>query len=342
MKKSLLLTACLVLLTCLYAQPEKDLVLEGIELHDKGNFNAAIEKYDAALKVNPKYYYGHYEKAITLYALAKYAESLEIIRMILSTYPDHEGTAMLYSSYGNCYDMLKQPDKAIEAYNEGLARFPGTALLHFNKAITYYNGGKTAAANTSVQESIRLNPFHASSHNILAQVNSQNKVYSLMARLFMLAIEPNGARAAKTRETVEELIGANVKLNDDKSINITMSLPSPGDKPTMNDFHQSEIVMGMGAALNLDDKYKGESRPQRLKRNLEAIFGTMSPTKESLGFGWEFYQPFFHDLVKNKHLETFSHLVYSSADDAANTKWLADNSFKVQEFRTWFRAYFEA
>jgi lipoprotein NlpI len=59
----------LFILSCLQLKSQtanEQLINEGVQLHDRGEFEAAIEKYDAVLKTEPANEAARYEKSYSL------------------------------------------------------------------------------------------------------------------------------------------------------------------------------------------------------------------------------------------------------------------------------------
>jgi tetratricopeptide (TPR) repeat protein len=50
----------------------KKIVNEGIELHDKGDYEGAIKKYDEAIQIDPNDFDANYEKSYSLHAAKIY------------------------------------------------------------------------------------------------------------------------------------------------------------------------------------------------------------------------------------------------------------------------------
>lgn len=341
MKKGLSILFLLFSSFLLKAQDTKRLLDEGIKLHDEGKFAEAIGKYDSIISIDPNNYLAYYEKSYSLLETGEYEKSMELSKFILKKFPEGNDNASVYVNYGTCYDLLKKPEKALEIYNEGLRKYPESSLLHFNKAITLYNTDKKEDAMAEIEKSIHYNPYHASSHNIMAALTKQNRIYSLLASLYFLAIEPVGKRANARILAVESLIGANVEKKDDKTINISLLAPDKNKEVKPNDFQSIELILSLSAALNLSNELKDETRISRMKRNLESVFSGLSETEKGKGLGWEFYAPFFRDLKKQNHLDTFCHIIYASVDDNDNDTWLEENESKVEEFMDWFREYWK-
>jgi tetratricopeptide (TPR) repeat protein len=140
MKKIILGLIFLISTNCIYAQNReeaKKLVAEGVTLHDKGEYDAAISKYDKALEADKDNFFALTEKSITLLSLQKHDDVIQLCQKIIQLYPSEKELSMVYVAYGNTYDALKNNEKALEVYNEGINKFPDFYLLHFNKGISY-------------------------------------------------------------------------------------------------------------------------------------------------------------------------------------------------------------
>jgi tetratricopeptide (TPR) repeat protein len=325
---------------CCVAQGPDPMIQRGVKLHDEGKFEEAIATYDSAIASDANNYLAYYEKSLSLMKWGKFRESIDLSEWALKKFPDGEENSSFYINSGTCWDLLKNPQKALDVYEEGIKKYPEAALLYFNKAITLYNTGKIRETETALEKSIRYNPYHASSHQVMAVLKSQsNRSYSLLAGLFFMVIEPTGQRAEGRLQLIEAAIGANVEKKDDKSITVNVSLPDEKNKQP-NDFSTMEMIMSMSVALDHDEKNKNETRPERMQRILETAFGVLSEQEKGGGFGWEFYVPFFKDLKKQGYLETYCHVLYASADDEVNDKWLKDNSGKVEDYLEWTASYY--
>jgi hypothetical protein len=341
MKPLILPVLFLLLSISAIAQRNPDIIVkEGVTLHDQGFYDAAIRKYDSALALDKNHYLANYEKSYTLLVLKKYDECIVLSKYILENFKNGPDNMAVYVNYGSCLDWSGKSEAAIAIYNEGITKYPAEGLLYFNKAITLYGASKIEEAMEADKLAIINNPYHSSAHLLLGvALGSSNKVYGLLAILTFLAIEQEGDRAKQHLEYAEKLIGLNVKKTGEKNTSITLSLPDK-DKNAPDDFHMVEVSMSLSAALGEDEKYKNETRVERMKRNLEMVFSSLSVgQKEGKGFGWTFYAPFFVELNHKKYLETFCHIIYTSADDKENNKWLENNQAKVKEFNDWFRSY---
>ena len=56
----------------------RELVMKGVLLHDQGQYEAAIKKYDEALALAPGFVIAQYDKSYSLMASRKFRDAIEI------------------------------------------------------------------------------------------------------------------------------------------------------------------------------------------------------------------------------------------------------------------------
>ncbi len=334
---SLLVFACLSL-AGYCQQTAAEIVQEGIELHNKAAYTEALAKYDEAIKMDKGNFLALYEKSYTLMNLKRYDEAIEICKSLVEQFPRHEQLYLVYINYGSCLDYTGKPEESIKIYNTGIKKFPGVYMLHFNKAITLYSQKEYEEAMKSARQAVGLNPYHASSHNIISVLQANNKIYSLLASLMFLAIEPNSSRSAIHLKAVQDILVSNVKKTGEKQTTITLSMPS--ENASENNFRPIEMFMSLSSAMNDSEKYKSETGFQRFDRNLKSIIAMLGEKyKDNKGFAWEFYARFFSILNKDQQLDNFTHIIYASAKDPENDVWLKEHKDAVKEFRSWLENF---
>jgi tetratricopeptide (TPR) repeat protein len=284
----------------------------------------------------------NYEKAFTLSMLHKYSETVEICEKLNRLYPFEPQLKNVYVTWGSALDYMEMPEESIRVYNKGLDEFPDFYLLHFNKAITYAKMGEMQKSREAAQEALKRNGMHASSHNLLGSILlRENKIASLLASLTLLAIEPTSQRAIQNLKQVDFILNGNVSKegNDKINVNIDINLLDSTKSPIDN-FTNVELVMGLSAALDLDDKNKSETKPERLSRKIDDMISMMwELKKDGKGFFWEFYVPFLKEMQEKKLLNVYSHIAYASSNEKDITKWLDKNSSDVEKFYVWLKGY---
>jgi tetratricopeptide (TPR) repeat protein len=349
MKKSIL--AVILLLSFLISTAQNkgeaaQLVSEGIELHDKGDYEGAIKKYEAALKIDNDYFNAHYEKSYSLTAMGKLKECAGLCKDILKKFPEHPGLNAVYIQYGSVLDDLGKPKEALEVYNEGISKYPNEFLLYFNKGLTLQKLAKYDEALLEYQHSLQLKPLHSSSNyytGLLLQ--KENKIPALLAYCTFLAIEPASKRSRDAFTGVKEIMGANVK-KEGNNITIFMDPAALNDDKKQkkeNNFRTAELLFTMSAALdNSKDADSIAKTPQeKFSLKFQLLIGSLAEgSKDNKGFYWDHYVPFYMDMKEKGFVELLARLVYlSEGKEEENREWLKDNEDKVSEFYDWIKGY---
>lgn len=321
-----------------------ELVAEGVSLHDKGDYEGAIEKYNAALKKDEDNINALYEKSYSLYALGKQKDCISICKTIIKKYPDNALLKAVYIQYGNALDDLKKPKDALEVYEEGISKFPGEFLLYYNKGLTLQNLSRFDEALEVYQQSLSVKPLHSSSNlstGLLLERN--NKIPALLAYCTFLAIEPNSKRSPDAFRAVNDIIGANVK-KEGNNISIMLNPEMLNDKKNKdeNNFRTQELIFTFSSALDNSKEVDSiaHTAAEKFDLKLQLLINSLETgMKEGKGFYWKHYVPFFVAMKKDNQTAVLSHLVFASAKDEDNSQWLGENEEKISAFYDWLKAY---
>lgn len=91
--------------------------LKGLYHNYTGDKKKAINYFDSSLHLDFTYMYAYREKAIALYDLGKYDEALQTLKRAVTIQNNFEEG---YYWMGKCYEKLRQPDDAIQSYQNAL------------------------------------------------------------------------------------------------------------------------------------------------------------------------------------------------------------------------------
>lgn len=344
MKKFLLLS--LFISSFSFSQNKKEAeqkVGEGIALHDAGKFTDAISKYDEALTLDENNQFALTEKAMTLEALKKYDESIELSKLILKFYPNDENETV-YITYGNSLDHSGKTDLALKIYDEGLKKYPNYYQLYFNKGIALLNLKKTDEAVQAFQNSTKLNPNHAGSFNALAVLSQSNRVASILASSRYLTIDNQSSRAKGNLEAMIALMGKGVSKQGDNSISLSfdeeMLDKANKKKVTENNFSTVDLVLSMSAALDFDDKNKNKTDVEKYIGKFETLFQTMKEVqKKQRGYYWEFLAPYFIEMKEKNLVEPFVNSIFLAVKNKDAMDYQKNQASKLEAFNNWSKNY---
>jgi tetratricopeptide (TPR) repeat protein len=351
MKNKITIIAVLFLATMFTHAQEKEaaekLISAGVAEHDKGDFRLAIFNYDKALELDKDNLVALSEKALSLISMKKYDEAIEQCKRAIAVHPGEAGLANAFVSFGTALDGLKKSDEALTIYDEGIKQFPKYYPLHFNKGITLSMTQQYDEAILSFHNSLLLNPNHAGSHNALGRIlNMQGKrIPALMAYCRFLAIEPKSDRAKENLQGLQSIMKGSAKETGKNSTTIfitpeMLSGAKDDGKSKENDFASTDLVLAMTSAMDNDKKNKKKTEVENFIRKMETVCSLLEETNQkNHGFYWEFYAPYFVVMKKNKFVEVFSYIAFTSSEEDYVEGWLASHANEVDKFLEWSKGF---
>ncbi|MDF4203800.1 tetratricopeptide repeat protein [Maribacter sp. SA7] len=312
----------------------EDYVKEGIEHHDNGDYDNAIASYSKALDVDPKSTLAHYEMSLSYFSKGNYEEAVKYSDFVLKQNEDYLLEATL--TKGSSLDMLGKTKESIKLFEKAIKQKRIHYLLHFNLGINYYKLNDLDKAEEQLLKAIELNPNHSSSHLILSYIHNQkgNTVQTLLASHYFLFLEPDSERSKIAYQNLQNNFGGNVTKDPEKPNNINILLSINNDKQ----FGAAELMISMLEASKSLEENKDKTKDEMFIKNTESFFKILGELKEDNNkkVWWKFYIPFFYDLAKSDHLETYCNYI-SQIENEEALKWLAVNNDKLVAFDQWLR-----
>lgn len=117
--KQLLLGIFLSLSLPLSAQTNiEELVKEGVQLYDNGDYNKAIEVYKKALELEPKSTLANYELALTYFTTGNYEKAIEHSDIVLKQKSDY--IIQAYITKGSALDQLGKTKESIKLFEKAI------------------------------------------------------------------------------------------------------------------------------------------------------------------------------------------------------------------------------
>jgi len=321
----------------------EEIVNKGIYLHDEGKYNEALAKYEEALNLDKNNIIALSEKAMTLNALKKYDEAIEVCKLILKLYPK-ESNGTVYVTYGNALDHSNNSDKAIKIYNKGLELSPNYYQLYFNKGIALANQKKYDEAIQSFQTSTKLSPNHLGSFNALAILSRHDRIPSILASCRYLVLDNQSANAKKHFEDVINLMQQGISKEADNSISISLDSKIAekveSDEITENDFSTVDMILTFAAAADHTEENGEKTAVEKFISKFETICDSMNEIKQNQkGYYWDFLSPYFIEMRKNNLIEPFANTLFLSVQDKDAIQYVEQNQSKLEDFYDWSANY---
>ncbi|MCX2745313.1 tetratricopeptide repeat protein [Mangrovivirga sp. M17] len=309
-------------------------VKEGIQYHDKGEYEKAIETYEKALELNPESSLVNYEIALSYFEKGDYKAALQYSDVVLKQNKDHMLPA--YIIKGSALDMLGKTKESIKLFNKAIKKSGEHFLLYYNLGLNYYKINELDNAEENIIKAIELNPSHSSSHLILASIHNEkgNTIQTLLASHYFLLLEPNSQRSPEGYAILQKRFGGNVTKDENEVKTINIMLSSNDD----SQMGAAELMVSMLEASKSLDENKGKTDDEMFVQNTEKFFKILGELREKKNkeIWWNFYTPLFYEIAKSEHLEAYCKYITQSGNENSK-KWLLENPDQLKAFGDWLK-----
>jgi tetratricopeptide (TPR) repeat protein len=343
MIKQIKLIALFVLLfsaPAVYSQSNSEKAREmknnAVKLMDEGQIDESIKILKEAQKLDPDNFNVMYETAFAYVLKKDYKEAVKILEKNV----DHkEVTDQLYQLLGNSYDYWEKPEKAIEAYDAGLKKFPNSGKLYLEKGNVYLIKKDYNKAVPLYEKGIEVDPEFPSNYYRLALLfcNSQERVWGLLYGELFLNLEHGSKRFYEVSELLYATYKDGIKINGDSSKisfckNMAMNIEDLSSKKPMKfpfcmPFEQSFAVATIGV------KTVDVNSLNTLRTNFLSNWYQFKHDKTYPNVLYEYQEK----VRAAGHLEAYNHYILAGADETSFKEWATANKEKLTNFINWYK-----
>lgn len=356
MKKNYILSLSLLALSFnLKSQenPVQTLIKEGIELHDSAQYVGAVEKFESALKLNPKSYLALYELSLSYLEMKEYDKALEYSTRVINS----NDKSLLVGAYAVKSQALAESgkiDTAIEILKEGIEKNGESYMMHFNLALNYYKKNDIDKTIEHVNRAIELDKTYAGAFLLSAYAQRDKGMWirSIYSFQMFLLLEPDSRRSRNafaemlqamyikppTEEPVERSF-IQMQLSKNNSGQSTERMVPPlSSSPVLNREYVYQAIKSTLDSLETEN-VKNDTFEGFMKVN-ETILNSMNKDVENEnengndGF-WSFYYPFFKSIWNSNYYEAFCRYV-SASYYPESMQWWEENKKEAKNFINWF------
>lgn len=351
MKKIVFLITIFITFSALRLQSQnysaQDIIQEGVELHDAGEYEEAINKYYEALELDSTLINAVYEMSLSYLALEDFENASKYSSQVINSNNEMLSPGA-YAVKSEALAEMDSVDKAIELLNEGLEKNGDGYLLNFNMAINFFKKGDTDKTLEFVKKAIDLDKSHSGAYllNAYALNDKGLWVQSLLSFQMFLLIEPDSRRSKNAFEEMLQIM-----------------LIKKSDEPVERSFIQQQMIRSESSNQNIDIPPLGIENG--LNRNL--VYNAITTTLDSLeatneidefaifktinleiikildresegpkeGVLWTFYIPFFSRIAHSNYYDTFCRYI-SVSSYPESLEWWEQNPEAAINFVIWF------
>ncbi len=324
---------------------QEALLRAGIDLHDKGEFDAAIAKYQDVLAKSPSNVTALFELAFSYLSKKDYDKSFATART--GAEYKSELLPMFYDLMASSLDSKGQAEQAVEIYRKGIALVPDASQLYYNMAVTYRESlNRPNDARLALQKAATLEPLHPGVQLLLGQVY-QSSGYTgpaFLALSTFLVLDPGGAQALPGYGLWRAVLKGGVDPIPDGAVAAGAMRPTAPrvTKTDEGDFAALEAQLAPTHAAFTAKMDAGTPEIQALVAQVDQLIARL-PAQPSgpaaSSYVNRHYAPFFLELRRKGFVEPFVYWASQRAPVPMVGDWLRANETRVREFLTWAEAY---
>lgn len=322
---------------------QKQLINEGIKLHDLKQYDEAIKKYEQVLKENPNNDEALYEMALSYYNKKDMQKASETAYKLIQ-YKSNLGV-LGYGLIASVLDDSGNPKEAIEIYQKAIKQLKGDAelqphlsSLYYNLGITYFRQKQYKEAREASKTAVELNFSYPSPNYLLAVVyhETKYKVPALLAAARLISLEINTQRAKQSVDIFLDILNSAKKDEKTGNINIFLDMNAPKDE---GDFAMYDLLLGTLTIVKSDED-KNKTENEIFAEAVDTIIALLEEDKKLKStFIGKTYVPFMVEMKKQGHSKTFAYLLLQQNGNKEALKWLVENEQQNIKFINWAKSY---
>lgn len=326
----------------------EELIHEGVDLHDEGNFKEAIEKYNEALQLDSTSVHAIYELSLSYLALQDYQNALKYSTHVIDS-GDEQLSVGAYAVKSEALANMDKIDEAIALLREGLIKNGDGYLLHFNLALNYYKKGNIDKTLEHVQKAIDLEKTHSDPFllNAYALKDDGLWVQSILSFQMFLLLEPDSKRAKSafeemlntmciktTKEPVQRSFLQQMTSNRIDSISQISKIPPLDTRNGLNrNFVYNAITTTLDSLKNTPEKENEFIQFKMVNKEIIKVLSRENK-RDKEGIFWTYYVPFFSHLAESEYYDIFCRYI-SVSYFPESLEWWQQNPDKAAEFVIW-------
>jgi len=340
MKKKLKVLILIILSTnyC-FAQNNKEIALkkgiEAIALMDNGKIEESILLLQESQKLDTQNFNYPYEIAYANYLKKEYKKAIEILEKIESL---PNVNAQLYSLWGNSYDILGNTQKAKEIYDIGIKKFPNEGRLYLEKGVVYELEKDYNKAVTAYQKGISVEPKYPSNYYRVANLylNSNDIVPGLIYGEIFVNLERTTKRTKEMSKNLYEAYKNSVvfesgqwkELNLCKQITLNPTQFEKDKKLPLCMIFGKWFTYGLSSS-NVKE-YNLDSLSKIRKEFIRNYFENDYKDYPNVLFNYQ------KQMEDNKVFDAYNHYLFQIGAEDDFEDWMKTNESEYEKFVEWY------
>lgn len=313
--------------------------LAAIELMDKGKIDESIKLLEEAQKLDPSRFDYPYEIAYAYYLKENYKVAINI----LEKNKDHKDVnERLFQLLGNSYDLIGKTEKAFEAYDKGLEKFPNSGMIYLEKGNVYWGKKDYSKALPFYEKGIEVDPKFPSNYYraSLIYCNSSEEVWGMIYGEIFMNLERNSQRTAEISKLLFDTYKSEINFTSDSSFSVSFSKNATITIGDLKDQSKMKLPFGIGVyeptlmLSMINEKTIDINSLDRIRTSFVESYFERGNNINYPNILFE-YQ---NNVLKAGHMEAYNHWILMKGNEDAYRVWYDLNKEKWDNFVKWFSA----
>lgn len=308
---------------------------QAIKLEDEGKFDEALKLLDEAQKLDPDNIIYPYEMTYCYYSQEQYQKAIDVLEK-LKDRPD--SFDRLYELLGNSYDILKQSDKAIAIYEEGLKKFPNSGVLYLERGTLPLTAKNYNEAIKYFEKGIEVEPKFPSNYYWAAKLYcaSENPVWGIIYGEIFMNLERNSKRTGEISKVLFDTYKRSITFPSSGKMAISFSKQNT---MTTDDVKTVKLPYGMVYELSISLAAAGENNINlnsldRIRQKFLKYYDEKGSNKKYPNVLFDYQD----QITQAQTMEAYNHWLLMKGDEAEFNTWQAANKDKWDAFVKWYMA----
>lgn len=345
MKKIFLLLTLFISCQFSFAQTVNDKIREAVELMDSGDIGESIILLNEAIKMEPENYVARYELVYAYYLRKDYKEVLNRLKKLKK---HEDANDLCYAMLGNVYDETGEVKKALQAYDEGLKKFPYSGSLYLNKGVAYLRQKEYKEALHSFEKGIEVAPSYSSNYYwaaIIFCLHAEEKLWGMIYGEIFMNLERNSPRTERISFLLYDTYRNGITIENNTAVSVA--------------FYKKDIAIHLDESKMEDTDYmmKALRLPYAAEVYEPALLLALTPVPEeinlaSLDIARSNFARIYEEMWKEKYpnvlfdyqkqiydlglMSAYNYWVLMQGDVDSFIGWRLENEELWDRFVNWF------
>jgi tetratricopeptide (TPR) repeat protein len=314
----------------------KDDFRKALKLRDGGDVKGAIAVFERLAKERPDDPDVLSELARAHLGCGEFEAAIDIANRAIASKVGRGD--VFYVLLTGAYDGSRQWSRGEQVIRRGIQEYPDVAMLRFCLGLMLQKQGRLNEAVKALQDSLLLNPMHASSWHLMAETlaDTGRRVPAVVAYVRFLSIEPESARSRPALQRLEQMISWGNEQPKKGDV-----LIEPPDKPD-DPWYKCSLLLSTMVSLRHEGKGATMNDGQFFAKLIEgvSVFLDNFIAESNVEPFWKTQVvAYFDEAREGGYLEAMSWSIRSTLDDADTRDWVRTHSDALDRYRAWSAAW---